>query len=183
MYMSRPALSACGQLSFVQPSTWPCAFQSPTVKPSKFMRFLSTSVIRPLLPVMLDAVPARKGDHDGLHAGFDRRHVTRVVDVAQLGLGDLRIALVATVFGAAVGQEVFGGGDHVRAAQEIRAARLALQSLHEDAGVRGDDAGIFRITFVGAAPAIVLRHGDRGRERPVDAGGAHLFGGDTRDVG
>ena len=53
MYMSRPAIRACGQLSLVQPATWPCPFQSPTVKPSKFMRFLSTSVIRPLLPVCL----------------------------------------------------------------------------------------------------------------------------------
>ena len=90
-------------------------FQSPTVKPSKFMRFLSTSVIRPLLPVSFDAVPARERDHDGLHAGFDGRHVARVVDVAQLGFRDLGVALVAAVLGAAVGQEVLGRGDHVRA--------------------------------------------------------------------
>jgi hypothetical protein len=105
------------------------------------------------------------------------------VDVAQLRFGDPGISLVASVFGAAIGQEVFGGGDDVRAAQEISAARLTLQSLHEHAGVRGDDARIFGITFVGATPAIVLRHGDRGRERPVDAGGAHLLGGHPRDVG
>ena len=50
MYMSRPALIACGQLSLVQPSTWPWPFQSPTMKPSKSMRPFSTSVIRPLWP-------------------------------------------------------------------------------------------------------------------------------------
>ena len=61
------------------------------------------------------------------------------------------------------------------------AARFALQALHEDAGIRRHDARVFRIAFVGAAPAIVLRHRDGGREGPVDAGGAHLFGGDARD--
>ncbi len=42
---------ACEQLFTVQPGTWPCAFQSLTTKPSKFIRSLSTSVSRPRLPV------------------------------------------------------------------------------------------------------------------------------------
>ncbi len=33
--------------------------------------------------------------------------------------------------------------------------------------------------FVGAAPARILRHGDAGREGPLDAGGAHFLGGDA----
>ena len=53
MYMSIPASSACGHESLVQPSTWPWAFQSLTVKPPKPIRSLSTPVIKLLLPVIL----------------------------------------------------------------------------------------------------------------------------------
>ena len=52
MYMSRPALIACGQSSLLQPGTWPWPFQSPTTKPWKSMRCFSTSVSRPLLPLI-----------------------------------------------------------------------------------------------------------------------------------
>ena len=68
----------------VQPSTWPCAFQSPTMKPSKPMRRLSTSVSRPSWPWILLALPARERCHDDLHAGADGRRVAGAVNVAQL---------------------------------------------------------------------------------------------------
>ncbi len=51
MYMSMPALSACGQSSLRQPGTWPCEFQSLMTNPVKPMRPFSTSVIRDRLPV------------------------------------------------------------------------------------------------------------------------------------
>jgi hypothetical protein len=50
MNMSSPALIAAAQLSLVQPSIWPCAFQSPTTKPLKPIRPFRTSVSRLLLP-------------------------------------------------------------------------------------------------------------------------------------
>ena len=53
MYMSIPASSACGHEALVQPSTWPCAFQSDTTKPPKSIRSLSTPVSRLWLPVIL----------------------------------------------------------------------------------------------------------------------------------
>ena len=48
--MSRPALKVFAQFVLVQPSTWPWPFQSPTMKPPKPMRSLSTSVIRSRRP-------------------------------------------------------------------------------------------------------------------------------------
>jgi hypothetical protein len=50
--MSSPAFIACGQLTLVQPATWPWAFQSLTTKPWKPIRPFSTSVSRLLLPVI-----------------------------------------------------------------------------------------------------------------------------------
>ena len=41
---------------------------------------------------------------------------------------------------------------------------------------------IFGEAFVGAAPPLVLRHGDARTEGPIDAGGANFFGGDSADA-
>ena len=48
--MSSPAMKVCAQSVLVQPRTWPWPFQSPTMKPPKFMRSLSTSVSSGLWP-------------------------------------------------------------------------------------------------------------------------------------
>ena len=69
MNMSIPALKARAQLSFEQPGSWPCAFQSDTTKPSKPSGPRSTSVRMVSLPecltpfqleklAMIDSTPA-----------------------------------------------------------------------------------------------------------------------------
>ncbi len=70
----------------------------------------------------------------------------------------------------------------MRALEEVGRGGIALQTLHELAGIGRHELRIFGVALVGAAPAVVLRHGHRGREGPFDAGGAHLLGGDARDV-
>jgi hypothetical protein len=51
--MSSPALKVAAQSVGVQPGSWPWAFQSPTMKPSKPIRPLSTPVSSDLLPCIL----------------------------------------------------------------------------------------------------------------------------------
>ncbi len=46
----------------------------------------------------------------------------------------------------------------------------------------GHDLRILRIAFICAAPAVVARHRNRRRERPVHAGRTHLGGSDFADA-
>ena len=48
-----PALIACGQLALLQPATWPIAFQSETMKPSKPILSFNASVSSALSPCSL----------------------------------------------------------------------------------------------------------------------------------
>jgi hypothetical protein len=83
-----------------------------------------------------------------LHARRERRRVTRSVNVAQCRFGNARVSLVVALIRAAIGEIVLGGGEHVRRAQEVRRAGLALQSAHEHTCVRRDDRRIFRVALV-----------------------------------
>ena len=60
MYMSSPAFSAAGQSPTEQPGSCPCAFQSPTTKPSKPIRPLSTSVSKVELAVFFSPFQLEK---------------------------------------------------------------------------------------------------------------------------
>ncbi len=128
------------------------------------------------------AVEAVERGHHRLRAGGDRRYVAGGVDVAQLRFIDRGIALVLAVVGAAIAEEVLDRGHHVVVVEEVRRAGLALQALDEYAGVAGHQRRVFRIAFVGAAPAVVLRHRHGRREGPLHAGGAGLGGGDAGDL-
>ncbi len=104
----------------------------------------------------LQAVPARERRHHGLHAVGDGGRITGCMNVSQRRFRDTRVALIATAFGAAIGEVVLRCREHMRRAEEVLRARIALQAAHEHARVRSDDRGIFGITLVGAAPAHVL---------------------------
>ena len=53
MTMSMPALIASAQLALLQPGSWPMAFQSETMKPSKPIFVFSASVSSVLSPCIL----------------------------------------------------------------------------------------------------------------------------------
>src|SRR3546814_15556162 len=93
----------------------------------------------------LDAVPTRKAGHHRLHAGIDRGDIGQAVDIAQFGLADRRIALIVAVLGAAVGKEMLGRGDDVRALEDVGRAGLALEATDELADIIGDELRIARI--------------------------------------
>ncbi len=97
------------------------------------MRSFSTSVSRPWLPCIFSPFQLVYEAITDMHAGTDGGDVTGAVDVAQRRLVDPRVALVLAIGGAAVTQEMLGRGDHMAAAQEIRAAGLALQAAHHRA--------------------------------------------------
>ncbi len=128
------------------------------------------------------AVPARVGGHHRLHAGSDRRLIAGRMDVAQILLARKVVALVVALVGAAIAQEVLRRREDVAAPQEIRRAGNALDALHHLEGIFAHDAGILRIAFIGAAPAVVAHDRDGGRERPVLAHDLGLDRGDLADL-
>ncbi len=130
----------------------------------------------------LHAVPAGERDHHHLHAGLDRRQVAGRVHVAQHRFADLGVALVLAVAGAAVAHEMLGGGDDVIGIQIVRRTQFALEAFDHRGGVLRHQCRVLRVAFVRAAPALVLRHRERGGEGPVDAAGAQLLRGDLADL-
>ena len=128
------------------------------------------------------AAHQREARHDRLHAGFDRGRIAGAVNVAQLGRGRRIVALVVPALGAAVADEMLGGGDDVAGAEEIGRAGHALQAFDHRPGIGADDLRILAEALVGAAPAIVADDGEGRREIPVDAGHRHLDRGDLADA-
>ena len=165
----------------MQPSTWPCAFQSPTTRPSKPIWSRMMPVSRSRLPWTFSPAHPREARHDRLHAGLDRGRIAGAVNVAQLGGRGRIVALVAAVRGAAVADEMLGGGDDMAGAEEFGRARPALQALDHRAGIGADDLGILGEALIGAAPAVVADDGEGRREIPVDAGHRHLDRGHLAD--
>ena len=87
----------------------------------------------------------------------------------QFGLGNLRVALILAVAGAAVGEEMLGGGGDMEQAEGLAGLQAALQALDHCGGIGFHQRGIGGIAFIAAAPAQVLRHGERRGEGPFDA--------------
>ena len=117
--------------------------------------------------VHLLPVPAGERGHDRHRARVDRWRIARRMDADQRVLGHDRVALVDPARRAAVAQIMLrAGGD--MAVLDAVAAGLALQPLDHRAGIAAHQCRILRIALIGAAPAIVLRHGQRRSERPVD---------------
>jgi len=122
------------------------------------------------------AIPRTEGHHRRLRAAAERGAVAGGMDPRQLGLAHLGIALVHAAGGAAVAQKVLGGGQHLARGHEA-VLRNALHTLDQRRPQLGHQAGLLGIAFVGAPPAVIARHSQRGREIPIDAGGRNLPGG------
>src|SRR6185312_9145880 len=84
-------------------------------------------------------------------------------------LVDRVIAVAGAVHGVAVARVVLGGGEH---AALLVAVDRGLEPL--------DEPRVLAEGLVRTAPAVVARGADAGRERPLRAGRAGLFGGDLR---
>ena len=132
------------------------------------------------MPVQLGAVPAVEGRHHHLRAGGQRPHMAFAVDLAQSGFRARGVALVDAA-GAAVADEVLGGGEHLVGGQEAFRAGGPLQTSEHAFGEGADDGRIFGVALVGAAPAVVAHHRQGRREGPVDAGGRNLRRGRRAD--
>ncbi len=139
---------------------------------------------QPMVAVHLFAIPTRKGGHDRLHTCRKRGNVPGAVDIAEFGLGDARVALVLALVGTAVADVVLGGGDYPAVAEKSSLAHCSLQALDDGRGVASDQGRVFRIAFVGAAPAMVARDGHGRRKGPLEAGRPEFQcgrGGDPAD--
>ena len=134
-----------------------------------------------LMAVQLLALPAVERNHHRLRTGTERAAVTGTMHGGELGLTDPGIALIDAIGGCAITDEMLGGGDDAVVAEEIGAAGAALQSVDQRGSERFDDIGIFRIAFVGAAPAEITGHRHGRREHPADAGCGDFFGGRYAD--
>jgi len=127
-----------------------------------------------LVPVHVLGVPARVRDHHAAHARLDRRRVAGQVDAPQILLGDLGVALILAAQRAAVGQEVLGGGEDGGPVGRL------LEPAHGGRAQALGQLGRLAVALVGAAPALVARDRDAGREVPVQAGACHLARRDAR---
>ena len=123
-----------------------------------------------LVAVHLATVDRVEAGHDRFDTGVDRCRIGIGVQRLQVFYVAVHFALVDTLVGPAVAEEVLRGGDDVACAQMVGIALGTLQALDQRRAERGDDLGIFRIAFICAAPAVVARDGHGGREVPVDAG-------------
>ena len=121
-------------------------------------------------------VPGIERGHDGLHARLQGRIVAGAVDVDHLRFAGLVDAAVLAELGAAVANEMLGGGDGVGVILQV-----ALHAAHVGAGIAFHDVRILGIALVGASPAVVAHHRQGGAEDPGDAAGTRGFRGGRAD--
>ncbi len=131
--------------------------------------------------VHLVAVPARIGGHHRQHPRIDRTDVALGVKPDQLLLADPRVALIHAVAGAAIAQKMLGRGRHSSGLQLVGEIGRTLQSLDCGPGILAHQGRILGKTLVAAAPAHILRDGQRRSECPVDARGRNFLGGGRAD--
>ena len=131
--------------------------------------------------MVLGPVPAGKAGHHGQRARIDRRGITGGVDRYQFVLRQSRIALIAAIGGAAIGEKMFGRGRNLLAAERLARFQPSLQPQRHRAGIAGDQLWIGGIAFISPAPAHVLRHGECGGEGPLDPAARDFGRGDCAD--
>ena len=128
------------------------------------------------------AIDARKTGHHGLHVSSYCWWISGAMQGPYFIQRTLGIALVDTVFGAAVADKMLGGCDDLFALQETGTTGFALHPPDNCAGVRRNDHRIFRVAFIGPPPAIILRHCQGRCEIPIEAGGAYFLCCNSRDA-
>ena len=134
------------------------------------------------IAVHFAAVDRVEAGHDRFHTRPDGSGVGGSVDLLQLLDIAGHFALVDTLIGPAVAEEVLGSGNDMACAQPIGITLAPLQAFDQRSAQRRDDLRILGIAFIGPAPAIILRHCDGGREVPVDPGDFDLGGGGFADA-
>ena len=124
--------------------------------------------------------PARRprvvADHHGGRSGIERGVIPRAVNGGELCGVAAVLTLVDALERPAIADEVLHAGGNI-----ALAGQFALQPAHQRAAQFRDHGGIAGIAFIGAAPALILHHGDGGREGPADPGGADLLRGRPPD--
>src|SRR6185437_15028759 len=113
--------------------------------------------------------------HHAQHTGFDGAEVARAMHVDHVAAADPGLALVGTVVGRTVADEMLGGGHHVVLAE------IPLKPLYIGTRVFAHQRALAGKTLVAAPPAYIPGHGQGRRERPFDTGGAHRPGGGRAD--
>src|SRR5438128_105734 len=113
---------------------------------------------------------ARIADHHGLHIGGERSIITGGVSASEIGLAGPGFALVDTVEGAAVADEVLGRGK-----DRGWRAEPPLQPANHGFAIAADQRRIGAVAFVAAAPARVLNDREGWSERPAESRRAHLL--------
>src|SRR3546814_557466 len=156
MNMSIPALTATEQLALLQPATCPCAFQSVTTKPPKFIRSFNMSVTSPLCPAIFTPCQLEKLVIT-VATPFSIAGIGRAVDQAQFEFGYGRVALILAVDGGAVGEKMLGARGDMRSGKDGRGRRRPLQPADHASDIGRDERGVRRISFIGASPAVILR--------------------------
>ena len=134
------------------------------------------------IAMVLDAVPTGETGHDGERARVDRGGIALRMGADQFGFGNLSVALILAILRPAIGQKMLGGGGDAERAQRLARHQLALKSVHHGGGIGFHQCGIGGIAFIAAAPAQILRHGERGREGPFDPRPGDFGGGRLSDA-
>ena len=177
--MSTPALiarAAASVRSAAKPwvTRFRTALASLTTKPSNPHVSRSTSVNSQRLP---DAGTPLRSMYAVITlpgAGLDRRLERREVHVPELGVGQVDLVVVAPTERAPVAGEVLRTGNDV-----VRCAQLtALEAAHLGDGHRRAEVRVFSRALDDPTPTWIARDVDHRRERPVDADGTRLTGGD-----
>mmetsp|Transcript_5559 Transcript_5559/g.6786 ORF Transcript_5559/g.6786 Transcript_5559/m.6786 type:complete len:245 (+) Transcript_5559:2891-3625(+) len=130
----------------------------------------------------LGAIPTIEARHDSLHARFNRRVITRRMNVTQLGFRHSRITLVNAASSPAVADKMLRRRNYSGVVEKAVLAGTTLQSVDNPVGIGRDNLRIFGETFIGSAPAIVTRGRKGWRESPVMAGNDQFCGGDLHNL-
>src|SRR5690554_3547659 len=119
------------------------------------------------------AIPAVKGCHNGLRTRMEASHIALSMFLKQSALVHLGITLVNAVCGAAIANKVLHGANYPFFTEKV-VVHMPLQATHNSGCVIAHNCWIFRVTFVGSAPAQVFGDRYRGGKHPVDPGN-HYF--------
>ena len=119
--------------------------------------------------VHLHAVPAGVGRHQGHDAGIDRGDIALRMDADEIALGRAIVAGIDGIEGAALADPRLAGRRDPPRLQLARRVPADPCSPWTAAFAYSRTSAGSGESLVAAAPAHVLRHGERRRKRPVDA--------------
>ena len=177
--MSTPALTARAAASLRSAAKpWVTRFRtalaSLTTKPSNPHVSRSTSVNSQRLPDAGTPFEVHVGGHHVAGTGLDRRLERREVHVPELGVGQVDLVVVApTERGPVTGEVLRTGNDAVGCPQ-----LAALEAAHLGDGHGRAEVRVFSGALDDPTPTWIAGDVDHRRERPVDAHGTRLAGGD-----